>query len=351
MQINSVNQQDLKNENIQVIIRIVFAVIIMLHLSYINLTTTWNHQYTYYQVMSVLAFIFFTNIFYKFFLIKFPFFLQKQRIVITAIFDVTATVYALYLGYDIAVYYPGVLLWFIIGYSMRYGHKLGFIVYFSVNFSWSVLIYLSSFWQQHQSMAIGWLIAYIIIPLYFFKMLDQLHQTIAKLHEDVDSSLYKAGHDSLTGLPNRFLFEQNLQDFAMSSIAYQQKFALFFIDLDGFKQINDIFGHHKGDTILIEDAQKIRAINSHTFRLGGDEFVSIVPYREKADLIQTADALIKSLRKYYNEHNLLLSASIGIAPYTESVPSIHDLKKHADMAMYQAKLKGKDKYCFYEEVH
>jgi diguanylate cyclase (GGDEF)-like protein len=346
---SSVNKQDFKNENIQVIIRISFAIIIMIHLSYIYLTGTWDHEYTYFQIMAVLSFIFISNLFYKLFLTTHPFFFQKQRIVLSAIFDVLVTSYALYLGSAIAAYYPGVLLWFIIGYSMRYGFKLGFVVYFSVIFSWITLIYFSSFWQQHHSVAIGWLLSYIIIPLYFFKMLNQLHQIIDQLHNDVDDSLYKAGHDPLTKLPNRFLFEQTLQKHVMDYITHKQKFALFFIDLDGFKQINDIYGHHIGDDILIEVANKILSINPHTFRLGGDEFVSIVKYNQQEELVSCANSLIKNLRKQYKENNLLLSASIGIACYSSDI-STYELKKYADKSMYKAKLKGKDNYCFYEDV-
>jgi len=200
------------------------------------------------------------------------------------------------------------LLWYIIGYSSRFSNKVGFIVYGVTIFSWLTLIYFFPYLRQNYPLAFGWLIAYIIIPLYYFKLIAKLHRTIEQLHQEVDSSSYKAGHNPLTNLPNRFLFQKTLEKHVINFSKNGQKFALFFIDLDEFKQINDVYGHDKGDQTLVSNIQK----------------------------------------KYKADKEVLLSASVGISCYPRDTTSLYKLKKYADKAMYSAKIKGKNSYSFHE---
>lgn len=164
---------------------------------------------------------------------------------------------------------------------------------------------------------------------------------------------FLALHDSLTKLPNRALLEDRLQQEIQMALRARSRFSVLFLDLDGFKQVNDAFGHHIGDLLLVEASQRIRAAirGSDTLaRLGGDEFVLITSAGEPADAASLADKLVLALRDpiVIAGHQLRITASVGIAIYGggEILPT--ELLKNADAAMYHAKALGRDGYCFFE---
>jgi len=154
----------------------------------------------------------------------------------------------------------------------------------------------------------------------------------------------------LTQLPNRLLFEKTLQESMNAYVEEGKKFALFFIDLDGFKEINDIYGHETGDKVLIEVAQRISEMNSFTARLGGDEFICIVSYTNDEELQERAETLLQNVTKKCKDKRLKVSASIGVARYPDDAKSSYEIKKYSDTAMYKAKQEGKNKVCFYADL-
>ncbi len=164
---------------------------------------------------------------------------------------------------------------------------------------------------------------------------------------------YLSLHDSLTQLPNRALFENRLT-YALD-VAHREghKFALMFMDLDGFKEVNDAYGHHIGDLLLREVAQRIRSrIRSQdTFaRLGGDEFVLLMKIKELEGVAVLADKLLEALRDPFHieDRTLRITGSIGIAIYPDNGNTQHDLLTNADAAMYHAKETGRNAYCFFD---
>ncbi|HEU0187364.1 MAG TPA: EAL domain-containing protein [Gallionellaceae bacterium] len=169
-----------------------------------------------------------------------------------------------------------------------------------------------------------------------------------------DKISHLAHHDTLTDLPNRFtLTERLIQAFA-SARRNNEKVAVMFIDLDRFKLINDSLGHHIGDRLLIQVAQRLRSCvrsSDIVARLGGDEFVVGLPELEDADgVFQMADKILRALSQPYSiEGNKLHSSpSIGIAIYPTDGESVEEVMKNADMAMYHAKSKGRNNYQFFE---
>jgi diguanylate cyclase (GGDEF)-like protein len=163
----------------------------------------------------------------------------------------------------------------------------------------------------------------------------------------------QALQDSLTKLPNRTLLEDRLDQMVHKAVREQGRFALMFIDLDGFKAINDSLGHHIGDLLLIDVAQRIRdsiRAQDTAARLGGDEFVMLIEVKEPEDAASVADKLCTTLNQpfYIAQYNLGISASIGIAVYPEDGKSRHDLLVHADAAMYHTKSTGRNGYHFFE---
>jgi diguanylate cyclase (GGDEF)-like protein len=177
----------------------------------------------------------------------------------------------------------------------------------------------------------------------------------ARLYERL---AYQAGHDALTGLPNRSTFEASLQDALTECRRNGLELAVFFLDLDRFKQINDSLGHRVGDVFLkhvsrlLGDAVPILAglRRDMLARIGGDEFTLLLWQRpEPAWVEQTANRMLEALRAPFviEGHELFASASIGISRFPQDGSDPPALQKHADSAMYRAKLRGKNRFEFF----
>ncbi|WP_375739671.1 EAL domain-containing protein [Pseudomonas boanensis] len=170
----------------------------------------------------------------------------------------------------------------------------------------------------------------------------------------VESELaYNASHDVLTGLPNRSLLEDRLRQGCQISQRYQRQLAVMFIDLDGFKPINDSMGHSIGDQILVEVArrlsQQVRPGDT-VARLGGDEFILVLPdLAREEDVLQIAERVIDSIARPYpvSGSELHITASLGIAMSEGGMQQPMQLIQQADLAMYKAKQQGRNCYQWY----
>jgi diguanylate cyclase (GGDEF)-like protein len=160
-----------------------------------------------------------------------------------------------------------------------------------------------------------------------------------------------ANHDPLTGLPNRRLLEDRLQQTIAQARRRSDLLALLYIDLDSFKRVNDRFGHRDGDTVLKEIAGRMRAATREAdtlARTGGDEFTLIAVQLQEAgaaDLIaaKLISAVVQPLRLHDQE--VAIGASIGIAVWPEDGDTPEQLERRADEAMYRAKQAGKNRFC------
>jgi diguanylate cyclase (GGDEF)-like protein len=160
-------------------------------------------------------------------------------------------------------------------------------------------------------------------------------------------------HDTLTGLPNRMLLDDRITQ-AMKKVHEQGGcFALMFIDLDGFKPVNDAFGHHMGDQLLREVGvrlrEDLRSLDTLA-RIGGDEFVLLVRLTEPNDALGLAARQVGLIARPFRvaEHDLQISASVGIALYPGNGLNAQELLMNADAAMYHAKGLGKNGYSFFD---
>jgi diguanylate cyclase (GGDEF)-like protein/PAS domain S-box-containing protein len=164
---------------------------------------------------------------------------------------------------------------------------------------------------------------------------------------------YLAQHDSLTDLPNRVLLNDRLHEAISLSGRYQRKLAILFLDLDHFKHINDSLGHLVGDLLLQSVSRRLFACvrSSDTVgRQGGDEFVVVLwEVRQAQDAGVTASKILEALRKPHliNEHELHVTASIGVVTYPDDGEDVETLMKKADSAMYHAKQNGRDSFQFF----
>ncbi|MBI3523143.1 MAG: EAL domain-containing protein [Betaproteobacteria bacterium] len=166
---------------------------------------------------------------------------------------------------------------------------------------------------------------------------------------------YLAHHDILTGLPNRMVFSDRLSQVIVKARRHQNRFAVLFVDLDRFKNINDSLGHHIGDLLLQEVAKRLlEAVREAdtVCRLGGDEFILLVQDIGTPEHVAAiAGKILTTLsRPYYLEDNdLNLTPSIGIACYPQDGEDEESIVKNADAAMYHAKESGRAQYQFFTE--
>lgn len=181
-------------------------------------------------------------------------------------------------------------------------------------------------------------------------------QDVSQAHAMAVQLAHQAQHDALTGLPNRLLLRDRLQQCLQMSRRNGSLFALMFMDLDHFKQVNDELGHAVGDELLRQVTQRIvaglRATDTAS-RLGGDEFVVLLPQIDSAlDAGTAATHLLERVAQPYQlgERRLTASFSIGIAVHPHDGDDEDTLMRHADVAMYQAKRQGRNRYCFHADA-
>ncbi len=179
---------------------------------------------------------------------------------------------------------------------------------------------------------------------------------ISRAKQAEEKLFYLANHDTLTGLANRMHFTESLNLALERCRRHQRKAAVLFIDLDRFKIVNDTLGHSAGDTFLRQIAERLERItrkHDALARWGGDEFVMLLDgFGEATSIESRVRNLIAALAEplYLAGHELLPTASIGIAQYPDDALKSVDLIKAADIAMYSAKQLGRNGFQFYSRV-
>jgi diguanylate cyclase (GGDEF)-like protein len=178
-----------------------------------------------------------------------------------------------------------------------------------------------------------------------------LWNVIMRLKRTNEQILHLAHHDTLTGLPNRILFYDRLKQAISRARRDKGLFAVFFLDLDGFKLVNDTFGHDIGDALLQEAARRITACmreSDTVARMGGDEFAIILNnVSTPPDTENIAQKIVKAIARPFDLDDKICSVtvSIGISIYSDNLETAEQLVKIADNAMYAAKYSGKN--CYY----
>lgn len=204
---------------------------------------------------------------------------------------------------------------------------------------------------------ISLLVAITLMPFVVFQALsiyrDSTVQLINKIEAQRAEILHVAMHDQLTDLATLNLTEDRFEVASSLAVRAQKKVALLFIDLDGFKNVNDIHGHEAGDAVLVEVARRLKSLcrsEDTASRAGGDEFILLLSNLEASDVAcDTARRVIASLQEpiLFNEETLQTGASVGISIFPDHAKSLISLKRKADSAMYQIKQCGKNNYQLY----
>ena len=187
------------------------------------------------------------------------------------------------------------------------------------------------------------------------------HVTVALSNADWEERLFKQAHyDVLTGLPNRYLFNDQLSLAIDQAKKSGQKLGVFFVDIDGFKGINDSIGHDSGDKFLVEIASRLDELidSGVVYRLGGDEFVIVYNCgtNDKLEVVEEIGLVAEDMRAVavkpvlVENKKISCSVSIGIAIFPDDSEAAEDLLRFSDKAMYQAKSEGHNCYRYYSEI-
>ncbi|MES2950931.1 MAG: EAL domain-containing protein [Pseudomonadota bacterium] len=172
--------------------------------------------------------------------------------------------------------------------------------------------------------------------------------------KNAEALIWKQAHfDALTGLPNRRMLRQRLDEAIQRSQQQHQQLAILFIDLDHFKEVNDTLGHDNGDLLLVQAAQRILdcvAADDTVARMGGDEFTVVLCDAHDARKVDAAlHRILASLSRAFQlgGEQVFVSASIGVAQYPQNATLVEELFKHADQALYVAKGTGRNRFSFF----
>ncbi len=194
----------------------------------------------------------------------------------------------------------------------------------------------------------------------------EMGQSLAESREKIQFLAY---HDSLTGLPNRLMFQEYLRHMIALARREKNQMAVLFLDLDNFKRVNDTLGHQVGDQLLQRMADRLSSVlreedfvskeepraNSDVLaRLGGDEFIILLPkICDSHDAARVAARILRAMQQPFliDNHELYNGTSIGITLYPDDGARAGDLVKRADVAMYHAKEQGRNNFQFYSESY
>lgn len=194
--------------------------------------------------------------------------------------------------------------------------------------------------------------------IYQQNLIDTIAHDLGRWYEGKEAEkriIEMATHDALTGLPNRYLLRDRIEQVLVHDTRLQRQMAVLFIDLDHFKTINDSLGHEIGDLLLKAVADRLKSCvrNEDTVaRQGGDEFIVVLnSIAESLDAAKVAQKILDSLAQPFHIHDneLHIDGSIGIAVFPDDGVNAETLLKNGDVAMYHAKKNGRNNYQFFTD--
>lgn len=236
--------------------------------------------------------------------------------------------------------------------AIRFGYDYLLPINLMSIICFSFILFNSSLWQDHLYLIIGIYLGIILFPFVIYNLLKDNYLLNLDLRKQIQNSKYFATHDFLTKVANRFFFSTQLDLIYENAKRNNSKFALFFIDLNKFKNINDNYGHDIGDKVLIEVADRLKMIfrkSDLVSRFGGDEFVVLIKnFKTREDLEVIAKKVVEEFSKemIFNDFKINFSASIGIACYPKCADNVVSIMKIADEMMYKVKNTDKSDYFF-----
>jgi diguanylate cyclase (GGDEF)-like protein len=330
------------SEHQAALIRIVIALIAGCYLLITVFQTDSVFSYVQWHVMALVFFFmpFSVGIFIS--ILVYPQVSIARRI-LSMFMDIAATTYALYFLDAAGTAVFGVYLFNACGNGFRFGPRYLYLSSALSIIGFTFVLATSEYWVSHLTLGIGLLIVLLVIPMYFASLARQLHDALARMRA-------MATHDTLTSLPNRHSFYEQLQQAIKFAERNSISFAVIFIDLDGFKPINDSLGHAAGDEVLKSVARRLKQTvrqGDVVARIGGDEFVIMLSGIDMTSLLSVVRKIIDTIAAPYTVigKSVTLTSSAGIATYPDSGRTVDELVAHADAAMYRSKRAGRNCFC------
>jgi diguanylate cyclase (GGDEF)-like protein len=334
------------SEHGQAFIRIVIASIGLLYVFFFDISgklTADQHH-----VLYLALFIFLASVGIFTLIVIWPQVSPTRRL-LGMLFDFGITSYFMYVMEEKGILFFPVYLWVTVGNGLRYGTRYLYTAMAISIISFTVVFNNSDYWRGQWGFSVGLLIGLVALPLYFSSLLKQLNKQHDELKKLYELTARHATHDSLTGLPNRKHFHDHLAEAITSATQDKQNFAVLYLDLDGFKTINDALGHAAGDQVIENTARRLEQCvrkKDMVARVGGDEFVVLLRDIDSIDVSKVAEKIIKILSEPYTiaADPLYITTSIGVASYPQDGEDANALIHNADSAMYETKRSGKNGY-------
>ncbi|MHB8533919.1 MAG: diguanylate cyclase domain-containing protein [Sulfuricaulis sp.] len=271
------------------------------------------------------------------------------RRLLTMVLDFGLMSYFMYAMKGDGIPFFPVYLWVTIGYGLRYGVRYLYTAMVISVVSFSAVFGSSAYWREQSGFSIGLLIGLVALPLYFSSLLNRLKDKNNELKKLYEQMATHATHDSLTRLLNRKHFNDRLAETIESAKNGEKTFTVLYMDLDGFKAINDAQGHRVGDQLIENTARRLEQCvrkNDLVARVGGDEFTILLRDITSFDISKVAEKIIQVMTEPFaiSGNNLCITTSIGVATYPQDGADANTLIHSADCAMYEAKRCGKNGY-------
>ncbi len=289
------------------------------------------------------------SVVYMLIIYKYPGDIPIRRSIITLI-DFLAVTISFYYGGAVSAIYSFAYVWITVGNSIRFGSR-GLIESMVISLlSFTFLVVYSDFWNEQIYFSIGIYLIITIIPLYVLKLTNSLADLSRQLEKELSHANYLAAHDELSGLFNRATFFSILEQKIKDSANKNEMLMVMYIDLDGFKMINDQLGHRYGDVVIQRISERLSDFvrsSDAVCRLGGDEFAIILcGASEQFDATKFCKSVVNKVSEPMTVEGSLLhvTASIGVSSFPANGSCSKELTECADKAMYKSKSEGKNKF-------
>lgn len=281
---------------------------------------------------------------------------SARRRLLSIIADLGTTSLSMFLANYLGAFFYPLYQWIIIGHGVRFGSRAMLTAAGLSIIGFGLVIVFTPYWQQNLLAGMGLMVGLAVLPVYFLTLLRQLQHLNGQLREELEKTRHIARHDTLTALANRHQFYERLEEEIRRRRRHGGGFALMFIDLDGFKAINDELGHQAGDQLLQEVARRLHDSARETdlaARLGGDEFAMLIDnISTEQEVLEPALRIAAAINRPVALHGQLrpLSGSIGISLYPTHGTDTDSLTRNADLAMYAAKRQGKQRHIIFSKA-
>jgi len=248
------------------------------------------------------------------------------------------------------IYFLPFYAWIVMWSGSSFGIGYFYISIVTVAVAGISLLMYSPYWLVHYDVLLAFSITTFLLPLFFLKDTVRIHEQNEKLSQELSTTEVDANTDTLTGIANRKVYKEEMK----KALKSREFFALFFIDLNKFKVINDTYGHDAGDEVLRDVTRRLTSnLGEEDFlaRLGGDEFV-IITRRKQVFLPKFVQKLENGVIGQHKIDDSLvdISLSIGISMCPNDSKTEMMLSKFADEAMYAAKKKRGTYHVFYKDI-